>query len=85
MSAKVFFVLSLHFFSCNAKESLLEYCGKDSYSYAPLRKGPEGQEYTLKQVHVIIRYIFFHDFWDTEEIVIMLGHFSLINFVTAWI
>lgn len=59
MSAKVFLVLSLYFFSCNAKESLPEYCGKDSYSYTPLRKGPKGQEYTLKQVHVIIRYSFY--------------------------
>lgn len=55
MSAKVFLLLSLYFFSCNAEESLLEYCGKDSYSYTPLRKGPKGQEYSLKQVHVIIR------------------------------
>lgn len=55
MSAEVFLVLSLYFFSCHAKESLLEYCGKDSYSYTPLIKGPKGQEYTLKQVHVIIR------------------------------
>ncbi|XP_078357656.1 counting factor 60-like isoform X2 [Oculina patagonica] len=56
MSAKVLLALCLYFFNCYGWESLPEYCGKDSYSYTPLRKGPKGQEYTLKQVHVVIRH-----------------------------
>lgn len=59
MSARVFLVFCVYFFSCNvlnAGATLPEYCGKESYSYSPLRKGAKGQGYELKQVHVIMRY-----------------------------
>ncbi|KAJ7383116.1 hypothetical protein OS493_030647 [Desmophyllum pertusum] len=59
MSARVFLVFCVYFFSCNvlnAGATLPEYCGKESYSYSPLRKGAKGQGYELKQVHVIMRH-----------------------------
>lgn len=59
MAGKHFLVIFCYFFcniAVNVRADLPAYCGKESYAYTPLRKGPQGQ-YTLKQVHVVIRYV----------------------------
>ena len=38
----------------NVKGDLPEYCGKEGNAYTPLRKRG-GEQYALKQVHVVIR------------------------------
>lgn len=57
MAARSFLILCC-FFSHNALTwATLPYCGSDSYKYTPLQRGDNGKEYTLKQVHVIIRWV----------------------------
>ena len=44
-------------FVLSTAHSLPEYCGKTPGKYVPLSRGPNGEEYTLKQVHVVIRFV----------------------------
>lgn len=59
MSVKVFLAICCSFFcsvAVSVRADLPEYCGPQNYAYTPLRKDPRG-EFTLKQVHVVIRFV----------------------------
>lgn len=55
-AARVFLAFCCFFSHCALSWATLPYCGNDSYKYIPLQRGNNGEEYTLKQVHVIIRH-----------------------------
>lgn len=55
-AARVFLAFCCFFSHCALSWATLPYCGNDSYKYIPLQRGDNGEEYTLKQVHVIIRH-----------------------------
>lgn len=62
MAARNFLILFCFFSHSALTWATLPYCGSDSYKYTPLQRGDNGKEYTLKQVHVIIRWVLIHAF-----------------------